>query len=401
MAGFWTQVLNRAVSRLQRCPRRVALPQNPSVIFTEVTPGYAANGGPASESVLAEHMPRVNFSRFDSGFLGLFGRVVQTSIFTCFQYLFVWDWQLVPPHPMDYAPLCVYSFEPNQKRTVLFDTTHYFRGAKNIDDGKRPVFAIDPFWHAFWPQGFQQTSTPVRPLHMNPLCDSHLQRWWGHDGILDGWWNIPNDRTPHLKVENNLKNPVLMMNPAIWKLDMESPTKTPVVEELASHVRYPFIASTLSSDSMVDCLHMFRDVLAPQQSISSVQQRKLHLGQMAMLTLFSLYNLIELESPSGSWEPFAVLLSEAKNKKDFHRMTNIKGLYNDLKETSMRVTEQGGQYFKDLKNALDGDSHRPLLGRLKAWHSKSRKVFRKRYSIEWDELIARVGKPSGEEALGD
>ena len=137
-------------------------------------------------------------------FLGVYGRVVRSKHYPhliCLQYLYVWDYQAVPPHEGDYEPIFVYL--DKKQHYAVYDMVHYC--ARKIDF-KLPLkgtlgLRMIPGWHSFLP-AYISDSSQDRGIEVKPLSDQHLR----------AWWSIPESEA-RLKIVNHLKDPFQMNAP--------------------------------------------------------------------------------------------------------------------------------------------------------------------------------------------
>ncbi len=138
-------------------------------------------------------------------FVGVFGRVVEDIRWQdvkCLQYVYVWDYQGVPPHEVDYEPLFVFT-NKGRPEYAIHDLVHYCSRRLNLqgDAGSRQGLRCVPGWHSFLPAGNLDAGSVDR-LEVQPLTDQHL----------NSWWSIPNEES-RLKIRGHLVDPFSMTVP--------------------------------------------------------------------------------------------------------------------------------------------------------------------------------------------
>ena len=167
------------------------------------------SGVQSGDSVLAKTLGAVipkdtQQALLDTEFIGVYGRAVrsrETPDLICLQYLYVWDYQAVPPHEGDFEPIYVYV--DKKRQFAIYDLVHYC--ARKLDfelplSGKVGLRTI-PGWHSFLPAIISKESQD-KNLEIKPLSDQHLR----------SWWSIP-EEAPRLKIVRHIKDPFQMEAP--------------------------------------------------------------------------------------------------------------------------------------------------------------------------------------------
>lgn len=145
-------------------------------------------------------------------FIDVFGRVLKLPGprgGTCLQYLYVWDYQAVPPHEGDYEPIFVYL--DGGKRHAIYDLVHYCTRSLKLGRSKEdsPGLRMIPGWHSFLPAPKLRYSHSDTKLRVEPLSDQHLE----------AWHSIP-DESARFKIHRYMANPFLLEAPGHF---LESP----------------------------------------------------------------------------------------------------------------------------------------------------------------------------------
>lgn len=151
-------------------------------------------------------------------FVGVFGRVLEDTRWPdtrCLQYIYVWDYQGVPPHEVDYEPIFVF-MNKDQADYAVYDLVHYCSRRLNLhgDGGSRQGLRCVPGWHSFLPAGSLESKSVDR-LKVQPLTDQHL----------NSWYSIPNEESK-LKIRGHLLDPFSITVPGHFldKPDEETTT---------------------------------------------------------------------------------------------------------------------------------------------------------------------------------
>jgi len=138
-------------------------------------------------------------------FLGVYGRILQ-----CFpgrrrqrwyQYIYVWNWQLLPPHPMDYAPVFIFVDDSRMEKIMFYDQGHYGVGRTSVPKQDVVGFAIHGAYHSFRLTTLWPTVPFPQNISVEGLTDDHIWHWWGFQ-----------DPHARLVIKDELLDPFLLMS---------------------------------------------------------------------------------------------------------------------------------------------------------------------------------------------
>jgi hypothetical protein len=145
-----------------------------STAYSEILPqGYRVD---FDDALAMAYLPKVMGSGdpTDSTELeSIYYRIVRSPEESCIEYIYYWNFQLLPTHSYDYEPIYVYLTNATVKR-VAFDLWHYkARVLANVSG-----FTIWGLWHSF--HSLDNTHSQIeRPLRR--LDEAVLGKWYGRD----------------------------------------------------------------------------------------------------------------------------------------------------------------------------------------------------------------------------
>ncbi len=209
------------------------------------------------EVELVDNLPPVNIDWFHvKGYQGVFGRIVEDTkgSFKCYQYLFVWDRQYLPPHPMDYSPVLV--FEQKGEKTVLYDRLHYLIGKGGWNKAKSGFRILFP-----WRSLRQKKYTSIEPA-LEPLTDDHIDYWTKLDGHAK------------LKLEECLSSPIpLLDSESFCKMDFTSRCISSALNLFSGILPSLDIVSTALEFLLKATVYPLRELTAPdyKSAIGTIQ----------------------------------------------------------------------------------------------------------------------------------
>jgi hypothetical protein len=184
-------------------------------------------------------------------YLGVYGRVLQyypaRRARRCYQYVFVWDYNLILPHPMDYAPVFVFVDDYLNKKAVLFDSYHYRTGREGIEKNDDVVFSVNPWWHSFQYENHGESIPRTSNTYNHDyLTDDHLWHWWSF-----------RNKKATFKLVDQIRNPEILhqTNSLIWKLQLR--------EYISRLARGPFAHLLLTTHSVSESIKsLIRNTMA-------------------------------------------------------------------------------------------------------------------------------------------
>ncbi len=168
-------------------------------------------------STLGHRLPEeIREALEETEFVGVFGRVVRRRAGRdgrgmCLQYIFVFDYQAVPPHECDYEPVFVYVDTGADIYDALFDLVHYCVRRADIHEGLR--LRMVPGWHSFIPDPLSQ-SAPEK-WEVMPLSDQ----------VLRAWWEIP-DHEARFKIDTYIRDPFALSPEGHFRAEPDATEQT-------------------------------------------------------------------------------------------------------------------------------------------------------------------------------
>jgi len=310
--------------------RRNELPQNPQLNFTEIKNGYVCRWNPAELKQYVPFVPIPDESYIS--FKGVFGRIVDYgNDARCYQYIFLWDGQLFPPHPMDYEPVMVYVFDRLGSKAIVYDHLHYKLGRFWINESTAARLRVIYPWHSFR-RGRHLTTE----IDVHPLTDDHLNHWW----------DITDPRA-RLTITDDLKHPFRLLG----SNDIRN-EKIPEIQNIIAWARLPFLAYVKMAHDLGSCLiDLFRDVVQVARiRLRNPGYEKIAAGYLILLKTLEYYNLIELDpSIKGKF------LEGEKYDPKFSKARFLKTYSSELdnwKPDKILSSETGTSYFDALQKAV-------------------------------------------------
>lgn len=227
------------------------LPTTPHFTFFELAPQYRCTANRRTErerimvQELQENMPLLmnlpNGTRVGR-FIGVYGRILEyyprRRGRKCLQYLYVWDGQLLLPHPMDYAPVFIYFDDYRQDKFVYWDSYHYNQGRETLDRDEQLVFKISKHWHSF--DLIRDFSGNDYDIEVEYCTDDHLWHWWDF-----------RKNSATLKLVNEMRDPEILVG--MQGLMQREPAR----RYLSNLVKKPFLAIVHRESDLMDALHTF------------------------------------------------------------------------------------------------------------------------------------------------
>jgi hypothetical protein len=145
-----------------------------STAYSEMLPkGYRVD---FDDALAMTHLPHVTGSGESTDpteLESIYYRIAKSPEESCIEYIYYWNFQLVPTHSYDYEPIYVYLKDDLVKR-VAFDLWHYKARALASASG----FMICGPWHSF--VSIDSSHSRIeRPLMR--LDEAVLGRWYGRD----------------------------------------------------------------------------------------------------------------------------------------------------------------------------------------------------------------------------
>lgn len=329
--------------------RRDELPQNPQMDFTEIKNGYACHW---DEAELRQYVPYVIIpDESYISFKGVFGRVVEYgNDARCYQYIYLWDGQLFPPHPMDYEPVLVYVFDKLESKAIIYDHLHYKIGRFWINESTAARLRVVYPWHSF-----RRGRYLAGDIDIHPLTDDHLNHWW----------KITDSRA-RLTITDDIRHPFRLLG----SNDIRN-EKIPEIQLILAWARLPFLAYVKMARDLGSCLmDLFRNVVqVARLRLRNPGYERIAAGYLLLLKTLENYHIIELE-PSIKGNFTEVEKYDSKFSKTRFLKTYSSELENwEPKEISSGET--GSAYFDALqKTVLD---NRLLVGTLDRWLDSFRK----------------------------
>jgi len=306
------------------------LPDPASVTYTfhEVNPAFTCveNDGNLDAYLPVVTIPDEPYVEF----LGVFGRVIYDSAVHYYLYLYVWNGQLFPPHPMDYEPVLVEVHDKANMKAVVYDRLHYSAGRLLAPRGDTISFEAHSGWHSFRPSRLAQHAVKV-----NALTDSHMNHWW----------SVPDPRA-QLKIREKLRTP-FMLNGAQDFTDIRISRR-----DLAlAWIRYPLFAATRRTTDLASCLrHVWSQTVQPARRwLRNPTYKEYGMGYIALVSLLEGYGLISLEpSLRGTLEGIDEPSSQGV---DIGLLGEHLNLIDSWALESVKSTEEGDLYFHALAHA--------------------------------------------------
>ncbi len=145
-----------------------------STAYSEMLPkGYRVD---FDDELATAHLPQVTGSEESTDpteLESIYYRIVRSPDESCIEYIYYWNFQLIPTHSYDYEPIYVYLKDGLVKR-VAFDLWHY--KTRVMLNASR--FMICGPWHSFL--SIDQSHSHIeRPL--TRLDEAVLGKWYGRD----------------------------------------------------------------------------------------------------------------------------------------------------------------------------------------------------------------------------
>ncbi|MHA2423664.1 MAG: hypothetical protein ACXAEF_02685 [Candidatus Thorarchaeota archaeon] len=388
--------------RKRRCPRHIAIPELRKRTMIEISSSWELI---EPQDEILYHAPIVNFNRNDN-FLGIFGRGLQSGPLRCYQYLWVWDRQIFPPHAMDYAPAFVMTgFGSNLPNVVFYDRFHYRKRTHSIVEGRRPTFRLNPLWNSFaMPHYPEQEPTSEK---IEPLYDDYLHRWWWEephsDGVMSDWYGREEDYTPHLKIYEQVRNPFGVIHPGIGSFDESSPRMTGFLEDTSAYVAKHFAFVALYTKNLHDLLdHLKYKVLYlfDEHKCCFEQQDEYKIlvasGYVSFLLVLHNQDLIDL--PNMDQNQLLSTFFKFRNKsapidkedllsmlpKSIFKPTEIEGLVWNVDDSS----EYRIRYYKDIEDAIKSDKpYNVLRDTMIDWYHNEIAI---NTSLEYQDMVHQI-----------
>ncbi len=305
---------------------------------------------------LQENMPLIESipnGRYFGRFIGLFGRKIECyprrRRRSCFQYIYVWNGQLAPMHPMDYEPVFVFIDDFSKNKDVLYDFDHYHIGRGTFPKNEPIRFTINGWWHSFRLK--QDSNFTGHPLEPRSLVDDYIWHWWDFE-----------DSKAKLTLKEGLLNPWTLMG---W--DHFSGVTSIIAETL--YLLCLLWARSVSSTSKLKgalgrLIHGIVTVKRLEEESKLKNQRlsiRLQMGSLILLDSLSKYNLIKL-----GWTPSFLENMPNIHTKKGGQTDEIRNLMEIISEMSIEEFQESvysaeenvnsSRYMNDLHRTLEGDN---------------------------------------------
>ncbi|MHA2229858.1 MAG: hypothetical protein ACXABL_11680 [Candidatus Thorarchaeota archaeon] len=218
-------------------------------------------------AVLKDSTPIVAFHDDDPK--GVYGRSVyyperKPDSPVCYQYLLVWDEQVWPPHPMDYAPIFVYK-TGGEYSTIVYDKGHYVAGRYNLEIDQTPCLDVANAWHSF--KVIKEDPGDVIPQSLLPLTDELITEWWRQE-----------DKKARLKILNKLRDPFRLIgsnyfdDPPFSAIDRFFKKITPMVPKLTKLTKKDTsILEIIERESRISVFESYSEGPSDQQKESILE----------------------------------------------------------------------------------------------------------------------------------
>jgi hypothetical protein len=350
----------RRILRLPYGPN-LAEPQNPDYTFFELAPNYQCRANkrvPSSNKMVREletNQPIINNipnGRHFGKFIGIFGRKIECyprrRRRTCYQYIYVWNSQLVPLHPMDYEPVFIFTDDYVERKEVLYDFDHYHIGRASIPKTDQVYFTTKGGWHSF---RLKDVHSGATRRDVRNLVDDCIWHWWDFsdniakltikEGIIDPWFLFGCD---HFSGVTSIIAETLYLLGLLWNKSAQ------LVNSL--------------KEALMKMTHSVASIEAiKEKNFIDIQRvaTMLKMGSIMLLDSFVKYDLIRLR-----WIPsFLENIPEIHTKMggQIDKILKLTAIASEMTSdgfyevvSSAEETAKASNYMHDFHNTMDNES---------------------------------------------
>ncbi len=334
-----------------------SLPTNPYFSFYELGSNYrcSANKRTCREQrmirELEENLPYLeNLPNGDhvGRFIGIYGRIVDYYPIRrgrkCLQYLYIWDGQLLKPHPMDYAPVCIYFDRYRSDKMVYWDSWHYNQGREVIPTDEPLVFHVNGQWHSF---------DLKRDIGIEGLRREEDEIEYCTDDHLWHWWDFDRDDAK-LKLEDEFRDPEILRGMRGFV------EREPIARSVVNRVKRPFISVISRASTLIDGMREFLTSV----SLPFMKHREFDfaadftLGTMMLLDSFQENELLYVPQNGGMSNYRKMMLKFQPEKESIQEINNIRSAIRRMEidyeslSYGLNSMENSMNYFSDLKKSI-------------------------------------------------
>ena len=339
----------------------MALPATVDNTFFELGPNYQCRANKRSNrsrkmiKELDSHKPIIDdipSGHYFGKFIGIYGRKLECYPRRrrrfCYQYLYVWNGQLAPLHPMDYEPVFVIVDDFENWKTVYYDYDHYHVGRMELPVNDSIQFSINSWWHSFRENDNAEIRDDSEPVQK--LVDDRIWHWWDFE-----------DNRAQLTIKKVLLSPLKLMNTDHFS------GETSIIAEALYVMGLIYARAVGSTNRLSRALERFGQIVATLVS-RSLRNRfpffdfhtMLLSGSILLLHSLLRYNVIKLRLIPSFLERVPDIRGKRGVQQD--KISNIKEIISRIKMEefenafeSAAETDLSSNYMTDLKIGLEKD----------------------------------------------